>query len=62
MKYVICDAAIFHHDLPFIPHHYTYAPFTSSPQFTSFHFIAFLDDFPHTFASPYFKCDLSLLL
>jgi hypothetical protein len=43
----------FHYDLPFIPLHYTYASFTSSPQctslhftslhFTSLHFTAFLD-------------------
>jgi hypothetical protein len=35
------DAGTFHHELPFIPLHHTYAPFTSSPQFTSFHFTAF---------------------
>jgi hypothetical protein len=29
------DAPTFHHDLPFIPLHYTYVPFTSSPQFTT---------------------------
>jgi hypothetical protein len=33
------DALTFHHDLPFIPFHRTYAPFTSSPQFISLHFI-----------------------
>jgi hypothetical protein len=40
MKYVMSwtDASTFHHDLPFIPLHYTYVPFTSSPQFTSLHF------------------------
>jgi hypothetical protein len=31
------DALTFHHDLPFIPLHDTYVPFTSSPQFTSLH-------------------------
>jgi hypothetical protein len=40
MKYVMSwtDAPTFHHDLPFIPLHYTYVPFTSSPQLTSLHF------------------------
>jgi hypothetical protein len=48
--------ATFHHDLPFIPLHYTYVPLISSPQFASLHFsslpftslhlIVFLDDFP----------------
>jgi hypothetical protein len=31
------DAPTFHHDLPCIPRHNTYTPFTSSPQFTSLH-------------------------
>jgi hypothetical protein len=37
MKYLMLwsDALTFHHDLPFIPLHYIYAPFTSSSQFTS---------------------------
>jgi hypothetical protein len=52
MKYVIADEPTFHHDLPFIRLHYTYAPFTSSSQFTSLtftslHFIAFLMIPPH---------------
>jgi hypothetical protein len=54
MKYVMSwtDAHTFHHDLPFIPLHYTYAPFTSSPQFTSIpfpslHFTSFLMIPPH---------------
>jgi hypothetical protein len=54
------DALTFHHDLPFIPLHFFYVPFTSSLHFTSlhltslpFHFTAFFDDFPHTFTSPY---------
>jgi hypothetical protein len=40
MEYVMScsDALTFHHDLPFIPLHYTYVTFTSSPQFTSLHF------------------------
>jgi hypothetical protein len=40
MKYVMLwtDAPTFHQDLPCIPLHYTYAHFTSSPQFTSLHF------------------------
>jgi hypothetical protein len=40
MKYVMSwtDAPTFHHDLPFVPPHYTYAPFTSVPQFISIHF------------------------
>jgi hypothetical protein len=39
MKYVMSwtEALIFHHDLPFIPLHYTSLPFTYSPQFTSRH-------------------------
>jgi hypothetical protein len=32
------DAPTFHYDLPFIPLHHTYAPFTSSPKFTSLPF------------------------
>jgi hypothetical protein len=41
MEYVMSwsDALIFHHDLPFIPLHYTFVPFTSSPKFTSLHCI-----------------------
>jgi hypothetical protein len=37
MKYVMSwtDALTFHRDFPFIPLHYSYTPFTSSPQFTS---------------------------
>jgi hypothetical protein len=46
------DALTLHHDLPFLPPHRTYAPVTSSPQITSLHFAAFLDDFPPTFTSP----------
>jgi hypothetical protein len=40
MEYIMScyDAPTFHHDLPFIPLHYTYVPFTSSSQFTSLHF------------------------
>jgi hypothetical protein len=39
MQYVMSwtDVLTFYHDLLFIPIHYTYVPFTSSPQFTSFH-------------------------
>jgi hypothetical protein len=50
MKYVMSwtDALAYHHDLPFIPLHCTYISFTSSPQFTSLDFTAFLDDFPPT--------------
>jgi hypothetical protein len=41
MNYVMSwtDPLTFHHDLDFIPLHYTYVPFTSSPQFTSLHFL-----------------------
>jgi hypothetical protein len=55
MKYLMSftDAVTLHHDHPFIPPHRTYAPFTSSPQITSLHFTAYLDNFPHTFTSPY---------
>jgi hypothetical protein len=43
----LIDVRKFHHDLPCIPLHYTYATFTS------LHFTSFLDDSPHTFTSPY---------
>jgi hypothetical protein len=40
MKYVMSwtISPTFHNDLPFILLHYTYAPFTSWPQFSSLHF------------------------
>jgi hypothetical protein len=40
MKYVLSrtDALTFYHNLRFIPLHYTYEPFTSSPQFISLPF------------------------
>jgi hypothetical protein len=48
------DALTFHHDLPFIPLHYTCVPFTASTQLTSLHLTSLhciFYDFPHTFTS-----------
>jgi hypothetical protein len=37
MRNVMNGCTYIYHDFPFIPFHYTYAPFTNSPQFTFLH-------------------------